>query len=387
MGKKLRKKVAEQALQEQNFKQRIAVHSYNEKQEPAVIPLRNDIPVAYHRFFINDPDTCKIRTRSHSRMKQVMEVIKHSFNKFPVPKILEQAWFITLNQGRYNEETKIEQCNPALQLEGMAKEDFKLWYICVATGGSLYKDYVKDILTKKEVYTFLSCPFNINLKQAVIYAVAKCAGANDGMALRIAKSKISERRFISFWKDVIKFFAMNTPESIAMINDLTDYIEFKYNENRECTVLGHGFTVDSLKKKMKDWHWSMGRLKAMGHAVWTGALIPNQEFITKDEYKENVTWNFNQILDAQSLAKEGNQMRHCVYSYKDRCIRGDCSIWSLTSTDSYGHSKRRLTIELNREGRIVQVRGLANRSPHAEEYKMIETWSKQNHFIYSRNTY
>ena len=68
-------------------------------------------------------------------------------------------------------------------------------------------------------------------------------------------------------------------------------------------------------------------------------------------------------------------MRHCVFGYKTRCASGDCSIWSLTRTDTFGEPVRRLTIEVNRYGKIVQKRGLVNRLPRADEAHIIDRWA------------
>jgi hypothetical protein len=74
-------------------------------------------------------------------------------------------------------------------------------------------------------------------------------------------------------------------------------------------------------------------------------------------------------------------MHHCVFSYKDRCIKGTCSIWSLTSEDM-GVSKRRVTIEVNDYGRIIQARGFANRSVKSDERFIISEWAKKNNLDY-----
>ena len=57
------------------------------------------------------------------------------------------------------------------------------------------------------------------------------------------------------------------------------------------------------------------------------------------------------------------------------CVTGDCSIWSLTRTDAFGGKARRLTIEVNRYGSVVQKRGLANRLPRPEEEHVVNLWA------------
>ena len=68
-------------------------------------------------------------------------------------------------------------------------------------------------------------------------------------------------------------------------------------------------------------------------------------------------------------------MRHCVASYAQKCIAGHASIWSLRHRVA-GHTDRRLTIELDRQHRAIQVRGFANRTARPEERKLLERWGK-----------
>ena len=36
-----------------------------------------------------------------------------------------------------------------------------------------------------------------------------------------------------------------------------------------------------------------------------------------------------ELLDSTALYAEGRAMHHCVYSYANRCRRGETAIWSL----------------------------------------------------------
>jgi hypothetical protein len=68
-------------------------------------------------------------------------------------------------------------------------------------------------------------------------------------------------------------------------------------------------------------------------------------------------------------------MRHCVSTYAGKCIAGRASIWSLRrcTKDSID---RLLTIEVDAQGRAIQVRGFANRPAHANERRLLERWAK-----------
>jgi hypothetical protein len=59
--------------------------------------------------------------------------------------------------------------------------------------------------------------------------------------------------------------------------------------------------------------------------------------------------------------------------YQDRCIAGEASIGSLTCEFTDGSRHNGATIELERDGTIVQCRGFANRSLNAA---MVRRWAE-----------
>ena len=82
-----------------------------------------------------------------------------------------------------------------------------------------------------------------------------------------------------------------------------------------------------------------------------------------------------QLVTADELVAESRAMHHCVSSYAQKCISGQASIWSLRRCVE-GNIKRLLTIELNRQHHVVQVRGHGNRLATAEERQVLGRWAK-----------
>ena len=82
-----------------------------------------------------------------------------------------------------------------------------------------------------------------------------------------------------------------------------------------------------------------------------------------------------QIKTGNELFREGQRMHHCVASYKSACIEGLISIWSLSCEFPIGHVNKGVTLEVTRDGGIVQCRGFANRLPHANEVTMVKRWA------------
>jgi hypothetical protein len=69
-------------------------------------------------------------------------------------------------------------------------------------------------------------------------------------------------------------------------------------------------------------------------------------------------------------------MRHCVATYKEKCVRRQTSIWSMQVETQRGR-QRALTIEVDIPKRTVfQVRGKCNRLPSAGERAIVERWAE-----------
>lgn len=330
-------------------------------------PIANDL-MPYKKFAIRPFENFEVRTKSKNKDKQRIEMVRFAFGKYRVSKALSNVW----------NTTKENTILPIFNISDAEKEmaDMKKWYVCVATGGSLYKEYAKPFLSKKEVHCLITCNHEFSPNQLLCYAAAKAvADKNDSICLKISHSKLREKTFNPFWKSVIAFFAKNPEVTKNQINDLTDYFTSRYNENNNYSLAGN--TLAALLKRMEDWHRDLQRAKNIGDHKWIGFDIQNNTFEKKGDNGEETTWVFKQILNSKALAAEGNAMRHCVYSYRNGCSNGELSVWSLVKINDMGES-RKLTIELRKNKTIVQARGLANRSPRSEEKQILNAWCNQN---------
>jgi hypothetical protein len=372
MGKQNKKKIEEFESNEMRFKQSIANHSNKQKVESLSqqeIPAITEIEDVLLPFAINDPQNFKYTLKSSDRDKKVRLLAKFLFSKYKTPKILEQVWDGPVVQGRGTTKKK----SSALR--------YRQWFVCAATGGSLYKEHLKNFLTKKEGALFVNCPFDLTIDQGVVYSIAFAEGNNAGTSLRIAKSKLNEKNYeTEFWKNVIKFFAQEgkTPETIEKINDLVDFIQSQKMENAAFNIFGNGWTLSSLTKRMHDWHYDLRRTKKMGNFSWEGHDFKDFKFTKrKDEYNPE-EWTITQIKTSKDLLDEGKQQHHCVFGYKNSCISGAASIWSLKV-----NGKRKVTIELRDNYCIVQARGFGNRKTTGEEDNFIRMWSNENNLTIS----
>jgi hypothetical protein len=188
---------------------------------------------------------------------------------------------------------------------------------------------------------------------------------------------------------VARFFCAN-PVSPETIDDLCDYIA-------ECRRRDPGYslegrTLTSLNRRMHEWHRDLGaieRIEAIRRraqrrgkatpvdATWQGSALADWEWTpsSKDAKAKGERFIVRQLNLAEDLVMESRAMRHCVSSYADKCISGYASIWSLRRCTK-DRIDRLLTIEVDRQDRAVQVRGLANRLAHPHERQVLERWAR-----------
>jgi hypothetical protein len=355
----------------------LAKHSYAESQIPKFKTLDEMLYVSvFHQYSVNGLGDFKGCSKNEHR--RALEIARHLFGAYKVPKILNDVWLpVELEHYRRMENTRdLRVVNTTRTVVPGSNKVYRPWYITIASGGSFYKEHVKDFLTRKEAHAFLECPHEISILEALKFAIASQAGADVGRALRIARCKVGFNQLkIDRWRDVLRFFAREVPESVKEADDMIDWISERFNEDADFRISGHGYTIESIRKKVKDWHYALRRLKVMGSHSWDGHLLPNFKIEVRSSFNRGQmdTWTITQILNTKELAAEGTAQHHCVYSYRSRCQSGDCSIWSVKFNNN-----RKITMEVTNDGRIVQIRGYANRGAHADELHVIDRWAREN---------
>lgn len=362
MGKSFKRKVKEQEAIRPDY---LSICSRGKEN---YLKKKNDIKTfdpstvikGYEKYVIRPLDKFVSRTKSHNVSTRIKELIRYAFNKYNPPSFLYQVWEPGF-KSHFNIFPHI-------------KEDFRLWFVTVAQGKSLFKEHTMGLLTKKETHYFSICPYTLSISEAIWYAVI--IGMNEtisiSLAKKIASTKLSREPLIDFWKDVARWFIINQT-TIKEMNDLLDYIRVRHAENAEWYI--KDVTLSNLIKRMRSWHREMYRVNRMSttYVKWDGIEVKDSE-IERGFGKKLIKWKFHQITTGKELAVEGNKQHHCVSSYGSQCASGQCSIWSLTQWDIHNMGFHSLTIEV-RNGSIVQARGYANRSPKADELSVLREWA------------
>ena len=74
------------------------------------------------------------------------------------------------------------------------------------------------------------------------------------------------------------------------------------------------------------------------------------------------------------IVDEAEQQRHCVASYIDKIVRGETHIVFIRMKDNIDESL--LTVEINNDNTICQVRGFQNRAYNRVEYDFMKEWAE-----------
>ena len=95
--------------------------------------------------------------------------------------------------------------------------------------------------------------------------------------------------------------------------------------------------------------------------------------------KDEIQYLYKQLKSGKALDKEGKALKHCVYTYANRCLDGNLSIWSLRKLSKKNKPKKIITIEVEFDT-IVQARGSHNRLPSKNELAIIKDWAERLDF-------
>lgn len=321
----------------------------------------------------------KLKTRDAGKLR--LAAARHLFALYPVPVHLERIW---------------------IGADGLEADEVRLrkrWYVAAVRGRSLWKEEARQWLSRKEVHWFLNPPGELGFDEAFWAAIARGYTEDIGVALRIARSKIvrAPRGDLAFWREVARFFCVN-PTTLEKIDDLCDYLAAAYRRDRAYSLKGR--TLASLERQMAQWHRDLAvvarieaarrraaqaRARPNGRASasasqcgrWAGSPLADWSWQPSENAarRRREEYVVTQIVTADELVAEGRAMHHCVWTYAQRCIAGQVSIWSLRRK-TQGKVDRLLTIELDRQNRAVQVRGFANRLATADEGQVVGRWAK-----------
>lgn len=359
-------------------KKRIKKNKIKKKNKKFTKEEINNIVKSFKSYgFIIYNDIKTYKCKSFNKDHQIKDIFKHCFIKYNVPNFLieETCWGLK----EYN--------NEFLKLTTTIFNNFIVPSFNVLTSGrSFYKDFGKEYFTKKECYIFINGNYN-SVKKNFLYAKLKqynlSSSINDFL-INFFNNKCHrtmKTENFKYYIDIFNFIKRN--EEYWNKNDfeeIYDYISRARINNQRISLKGR--TWNSIIDLSNEWHLEQIKKQDINSSKWDGLGIDDFNYIEKRKIKnstsyENVLWSFTQIKSSKELSNEGRQMKHCVSSYINSCKSGHCGIFKLESISDLTGFEKHLTIEINNNGKIVQVRGKCNRVATNKENSIIEKFKNQ----------
>jgi hypothetical protein len=316
------------------------------------------------------------RPTGKSAQQKLLSLQRHLFRKYKVPAFMENAFLDTNSK-------------------------YAAWYIRWTNGHSprSFEDSPMPV-SRRMAHELWFAPAHMEVGEALRWAQARSLGATEQQATAITQAFLPVRELMEaaqsrafdaqhpqiFAESVIRFLVMHESITLRDYGPIVDYVfDTKYTVNRhsgrlELEVARPGFSMKgrtpaALIRDVNEWHRTLqviGAYRSFPRS-WQAVRIADFEHIVGTGEK-SVMYAIRQLNKQSQLYEEGNVLNHCVASYIGKCIVGSCSIWTLESYPAYGAPKKMLTIELDRSGSIVQVRGKNNRLPTPEEISILGLW-------------
>lgn len=307
------------------------------------------------------------RPVSHTGRRQFSSLARHLTARFPVPLFMDEAWF---------------RSEPG-------SERYRDWFFYIGAGENIRTLPTPIPMTKLMAHHFLEAPKTYRIESAIRWGQVHALGGDRRLTEALLGSPIrSNFAENEFWTSVIRFFIANPMLDRRHVAPIIDYLHAQKFETRE-VIIGpgdaevrppaqpnlsmRGRTAAGLLAQVERWHRELGRERGTENLYFKQSGTKGLALKTGRD-GENV-WEIRELLSGAELAAEGQVMRHCVESYARSCFAGRCSIWAMELRTPLGVEKRQ-TIELTRDGVIVQSRGKQNRLPTAAEFEVLKEWAR-----------
>jgi len=307
------------------------------------------------------------RPTSHNARRRFASLVRHLFTHYPVPAFMDQAWFRT----------------------GRDSHRLRDWFIHIGSGKNLRTAVTPVPLTNRIVHHFLEAPSSYSIEGAIRWGQIHALGGDQRLVGAIMSTRIGEELVNDdFWSSVFRFFVANPMLDRRHVGPIVDFLFHHKFETREVVTGGgqrqqllppqpnlsmRGRTAESLLGQVDAWHRALGKKAGADGVRFAPSGFSGLEMKKGREGRER--WRIRELLSGFELQQEGSIMRHCVASYAHSCLAGRCSIWTMEHETPAGVEKRQ-TIEVLKDGLIVQCRGKLNRHPVPTEYDILAAWAR-----------
>ena len=314
-------------------------------------------------YALRAPEDWRCRIKSRSEERRFIDLIRFSFARYRVAPHLEQVWIDEVDDDFVDQH---HRC-PTGAMRRAGQPDLRRWYLIAAQGGSLYKLATHPYLSKLETHHFLTAPAEVASLQAgaLVRGRARADATRKDVALKVAQSKIANYSIASsWWKEVARFFARN-PTSVAGDGRSRRLPVRRQAGERGLLAQGphardaappHGGLAPRAAQEPGD------RRRRLGRQPAARRRLRDRQRSTAGRSGASA-----RSRPATSCSARASACITASPATSSPACSGIVSIWSLTCEFPIGHVNRGVTMEVTKDGRIVQCRGFANRLPYANE--------------------
>jgi len=300
--------------------------------------------------------------------RQFSHLARFLLARYPVPTFLESVLF---------------ECE---------RGECESWFRHVGQGASLRTaPGMTAPLTKRMAHHALQAPDVCTPVQAVRWGQVLGLGGDAQLAFSVNKSTLGNALASEpqeAWRlSVIHWLVNHQPLETNRVKSIVDFALRR--KRRERQFLLQGRTPQSIERLIEE-----ARQRAQARA--RERTRDDSEERTRYQYRQfapsglaagiwefgngarRQIWMLDEIRCNRDLIQEGRHMRHCVATYEDYIVAGTSSIWTLR-VEREGSVKRAVTIEVApKTGQVIECRGKFNRSPNAEERRILDRWAREN---------
>ena len=298
---------------------------------------------------------------------------QHLFARYPVPRFMTSVW-----------------------LEGKPCEVLsqQRWFKHLGAGHNIRTANIPMNITRRMAHRFVLAPHHLSAVAALRWAQVLALGGEPALAQAVLATRLGRAiENEDFWESVIRFFTTNRDVDVCHVGPIIDYAQ-----HQKFATGDHGrpppepdFTLAArapatLLRLVHDWQRGLGRT-ATPLVTWQPSMIGDFFWLDdaaradKRVKHEAVAWSIKELRSSDELRVEGREMRHCVASYVQACVRRHSSIWSMSVETSTG-SRRVLTIEVDPTTRRVrQAKRKLNAGPSSAERHIMALWAEREGLV------
>ena len=251
---------------------------------------------------------------------------------------------------------------------------------CLSGKNIVYYDKLPFKLTKKMAHVFQEITFDFkgfNECDYLCFSAFYLKTQDMEYAQEVTKAIVKLGNF-DFWLETLTLWHQRG----LVTNNIKPVVQYFQSVVFD---LGIGFnlktkTLDELRHDILDWEHSIRTLSRYSQVRYFPSFGANEFEILYNQSN----YCIDQVRTNVELYFEGKTLKHCVYSYEERCVRGESYIFSLYLKGSkfdYFRRKLLVTIEVC-DRKIVQARGLSNRKINTSESHVIKTWAETNNLFF-----